>query len=89
MVVVSTVASQKIMGTTKEWVEVLFAAILWGGGMLLFKRTEGKIPKLVVSIYALGGFLFGLLTAFDFSRAFSFPLIFLTVVIIVAALGTA
>jgi hypothetical protein len=46
------------MGTTKEWGEVLFAAILWGGGILLFRRMEGKITKDVVLIYALGALLF-------------------------------
>ena len=74
------------MGTTKEWVEVVFAAILWGGGMLLFRVVEGKVPKLAVIFYALGGLLFGIVTTFDFRRAFSFPLIFLTLGIIVAAL---
>jgi hypothetical protein len=74
------------MGTTKEWDEFLFAAIFWGGGMLLFRRMEGKIPKLVVLIYALGALLFGLVTTFDLKRVFSFPLIFLTLGIIVAAL---
>jgi len=77
------VASRKIMGTTKEWSEVLFTAILWGGGMLLFRRTEGKIPKDVALIYALGALLFGLITSFPLKRVFSFPLIFITLGIIV------
>jgi len=64
----------------------LFAAILWGGGMLLFRRMEGKIPKLVVLIYALGALLFGLVTTFDLKGVFSFPLIFLTLGLIVAVL---
>jgi len=72
------------MGATKEWVEVLFAAVFWGGSMLLFRRTEGKIPKLVVLIYALGALLFGLVTIFGYKRAFSFPLIILTLGIIAA-----
>src|SRR5260370_6896567 len=76
------VASWKIMGTTKEWGEVLFAAILWGGGMLLFRRMEGKIPKYVVLIYALGALLFVLVTSFPLKRVFTFPLIFITLVII-------
>jgi hypothetical protein len=80
------VASRKIMGTTKEWGAVLFAAIVWGGGMLLIRRTEGKIPKDVVIIYALGALLFGLVTAFDLKRVFSFPLIFISLAIIVALL---
>jgi len=74
------------MGTAKEWGEVLFAAILWGGGMLLFRRMEGKIPKLVVIIYALGALLFGLVTRFPLKRVFSFPLIFITLGIIIALL---
>jgi hypothetical protein len=79
-------ASRKIMGTTKEWGEVLFAAAFWGGGMLLFRRMEGKIPKLAVLIYVLGGLLFGLVARFPLKRAFSFPLIFVTLGIIVALL---
>ena len=74
------------MGTTKEWSEVLFAAILWGGGMLLFRRMEGKIPKGVVLIYALGALLFGLVASFPLKRVFSFPLIFITLGIIVGLL---
>jgi len=74
------------MGTPKEWSEVLFAAILWGGGMLLFRRMEGKITKPVILFYALGSLLFGLVATFDLKRVFSFPLIFLTLGIIVAAL---
>ena len=74
------------MGTTKEWGEVLFAAILWGSGMLLFRRMEGKIPKLVVLIYALGALLFGLVPRFPLKRVFSFPLIFITLGIIVVLL---
>ena len=80
------VASLKIMGTTKEWGEVLFAAILWGGGMLLFRRTEGKIPKDAVLIYALGALLFGLVASFPLKRVFSFPLIFIPLGIIVVLL---
>jgi hypothetical protein len=74
------------MGTAKEWSEVLFAAILWCGGMLLFRRMEGEIPKGVVLIYALGALLFGLVTSFPLKRVFSFPLIFVTLGIIVALL---
>jgi len=74
------------MGTTKEWGDVLFAAILWGCGMLLFRRMEGKIPKDVVLIYALGALLFGLVTRFPLKRVFSFPLIFIPLGIIVALL---
>ncbi len=74
------------MGTTKEWGEVLFAATLWGGGMLLFRRTEGKIPKDVVLIYALGALLFGLVASFPLKRVFSFPLIFIPLGIIVVLL---
>jgi len=61
------------MGATKEWGEVLFAAILWGGGMLLFRRMEGKIPKDVVLIYALGALLFGLVASFPLKRVSAFP----------------
>jgi len=54
------------MGTTKEWAEVLFNAILFGCGTpLLFRRMEGKIPKLMILIYALGALLFGLIATFD------------------------
>jgi hypothetical protein len=68
------VASRKIMGSTKEWGAVLFAAIIWGGGMLLIRRTEGKIPKDVVLIYALGALMFGLVARFPLKRVFSaFP----------------
>jgi hypothetical protein len=77
------------MGSPKEWGEVLFAAILWGGGMLLFRRMEGKITKLVTLFYALGALLFGLVATFDLKRVFGFPLIFLTLGIIVAALSVA
>ena len=73
-------------GTTKEWGEVLFAAILWGGGILLFRRMEGKITKDVVLIYALGALLFGLVTSFPLKRVFSFPLKFITLGIIVVLL---
>jgi biotin transporter BioY len=54
--------------------------------MLLSRRTEGKIPKLVVLIYALGALLFGLVTRFELKRVFSFPVIFITLGIIVAVL---
>ena len=74
------------MGTTKEWGEVLFAAILWGGGMLLFRRMEGKIPKDAVLIYALGALLFGLVASFPLKRVFSFPLMLLPLGIIVVLL---
>ena len=74
------------MGTAKEWGEVLFAAILWGGGMLLIRRMEGKISKDVVLIYALGALLFGLVTSFPLKRVFGFPLIFITLGIIVVPL---
>lgn len=74
------------MGTTKEWSEVLFAAILWGSGMLLFRRMEGKITKDVVLLYALGALLFGLVTSFPLKRVFSFPLIFITLGITVVLL---
>jgi hypothetical protein len=74
------------MGTAKEWGEVLSRAILWGGGMLLFRRMEGKIPKDVVLIYALGALLFGLVTRFPLKRVFSFPLIFIPLGIIVVTL---
>jgi ABC-type iron transport system FetAB permease component len=74
------------MGTTKEWGEVLFAAILWGGGMLLFRRIEGKIPKDVVLIYSLGAVLFGLVASFPLKRVFSFPLMFIPLGIIVVLL---
>jgi hypothetical protein len=80
------VASRKITGTAKEWGEALFPAILWGGGMLLFRRIEGKIPKDVVLIYVLGALLFGLVRSFPLKRVFSFPLIFITLGIIVALL---
>ena len=55
---------------TKEWGEVLFAAILWGGGMLLFRKMEGKIPKDVVLVYALGALMFGLVASFRLIRVF-------------------
>jgi hypothetical protein len=74
------------MGTTKEWIEALFTAILWSGGMLLFRFWEGKAPNRVFLGYALGGLLVGLLITFGFRRAFSFPLVFVTMGIIVAAL---
>ncbi len=74
------------MGTTKEWGEVLLNAILFGCGTLLFRRMEGKIPNLMVLIYALAALLFGLIATFDLKRVFGFPLIFLTLGIIVAAL---
>ena len=63
------------MGTTKEWGEVLFAAILWGGGVLLVRRMEGKIPKDVVLIYRPWGPLwFGLVASFSSQARFSvFP----------------
>jgi hypothetical protein len=80
------VASRKIMGTTKEWGEVLFTAILWGGGVLLVRRMEGKIPKDVVLIYALGALWFGLVASFPLKRVFSFPLIFIPLGIIVVLL---
>jgi biotin transporter BioY len=47
---------------------------------------EGKIPKDVVLIYALGALLFGLVTSFPLKRVFDFPLIFITVGIIVVLL---
>ncbi len=74
------------MGTTKEWGEVLFAAILWGGGMLLFRRMEGKITKDGILIYALGALLFGLVASFPLKRFFSFPLMFIPLGIIVVLL---
>jgi len=40
----------------------------------------------VILFYALGSLLFGLVATFDLKRVFSFPLIFLTLGIIVAAL---
>jgi biotin transporter BioY len=52
--------------------------------MLLFRRMEGKIPKDVVLIYALGALLFGLVTTFDLRHVFSFPLIFIPLGIIAA-----
>jgi len=84
---VVVVASRKIMGTTKEWSEVLFAAILFGSGTLLFRRMGGrKISKDLVLIYALGALLFGLVATFDLKRVFSFPLIFIPLGIIVVLL---
>jgi hypothetical protein len=74
------------MGTTKEWGEVLLNAILFASGTLLFRRIEGKITRLAVLIYALGGLLFGVVATFDVKRVFGFPLIFLTLGIIVVAL---
>jgi hypothetical protein len=74
------------MGTAKEWGEVLFAAILFGGGTLMIRRMEGKIPKDVVLIYALGALLFGLVASFPLKRVFGFPLIFIPLGIIVVLL---
>ena len=75
------------MGTTKEWGEVLFSAILFGGGTLLLRRMGGgKISKDVVLIYALGALLFGLVATFPLKRVFSFPLIFIPLGIIVVLL---
>ena len=75
------------MGTPKEWIEVLFTAILWSGGMLLLDRVwEAEAPKRVFFGYALGGLLVGILITFGFRRALSFPLVFLTVGMVVAAL---
>ena len=54
--------------------------------MLLFRRMEGKITKDVVLLYALGAVLFGLVTSFPLKRVFSFPLIFITLGIIVVLL---
>jgi hypothetical protein len=75
------------MGTTKEWSEVLFAAVLFGSGTLLFRRMGGgKISKDLVLIYALGALLFGIVATFDLKRVFSFPLIFIPLGIIVVLL---
>ena len=65
------VASRELMGTTKEWGEVLFTAILWSAGMLLFRRMGGKITKDVVLLYTLGALSFGLVTSFPLKRVFS------------------
>ena len=80
------------MGTTKEWVEVVLAATFWGGLMLLVKVLERKgawtksvMPGRQVLIWALGGLVFGLVTTFGWKRAFSFPLIFLTVGLFITA----
>ena len=51
--------------------------------MLLFSRVwEAEAPKRMFLRYAFGGLLIGLLITFGFRRAFSFPLVFLTVGIV-------
>jgi len=73
------------MGTTREWLEVLFVGGLWGGGIaLLPKRNEGPVlltPKgrildRVNSV--LASLLFGILVVFHFRQAFHWPLAFVT-----------
>jgi len=55
--------------------------------MLLIRRMEGKIPKDVVLIYALGALLFGLVASFPLKRVFGFPLIFIPLGIIRIIVG--
>jgi len=84
------------MGTVGEWIEVLFAAAFWGGCMLFFsvwRRWTANIkPALSMPLFVtwtLGGLLFGLLTTFEWRRAFHAPLVFLTIALFLAVLATA
>lgn len=69
-----------LMGTIKEWREVLLSGALWGLFMMLwglFNRRSGNkhpAPYLNLLRWAIGGFAFGLGATFGF-RAFYWPII--------------
>ena len=72
------------MGTAREWVSVVVAAIFWGGWMLIWstrKRRKAHIEPVlsVVDVvgWALAGVSFGLATTFGW-RAFHWPLVLLS-----------
>ena len=78
------------MGTTREWGAVAFAAIFWGGWMLvwmtLLRKPKHAISSLDVIVWALMGLVYGLTMTFHW-RAFRVPLVFLTVGALTCALG--
>jgi hypothetical protein len=60
------------MGTTREWMSVSFAAIFWGGFMLLWtalKRRKAQIKPVLLFTDVLGwalmGLSFGLVTTLN------------------------
>jgi len=74
-----------LVGTPKEWIEVSFATIFWGGLMLLWtvrKRRKAQIKPVLLFTdflgWALLGLCFGLVTTFNWV-AFRWPLILATV----------
>lgn len=84
------------MITVNELIEVVSAAVFWGGWMLFVSTRERKdagfkpaVSPLLVLTWAFGGLFFGLLTTFGWRRAFSFPIVFATGGVLSAGLMTA
>lgn len=85
----------EFMGTTKEWIEVAFAGIFWGGWMLVWsalrnrQKSRPAVSSMDVIVWTLAGLCYGIMTTFHWQRASHPPIVFLLVASLVGALVAA
>lgn len=80
------------MGTAGEWLRVLISGALWGAFMSWWEiRIEiASLPRrervLRRALWALMGLWFGVVTTFGWRRSFQYPLVCVTVGLLVGTL---